>query len=305
MKRNIVVSKYLADVGAVKNVTAESLDPWIKSGEISIGGRAPDGDSFVLSWGDPQVGSSCIVVETGFFWDAAHVDTIGLYRYSSLNTLAGVAAAQSFEAPRSAQDIVLGGTLPASKYRQTRNPISWDGVVLACQNPADRSVLRGHSVEDYWRFFEGACQHYGEHLYVKLHPWNSGDVEKRMVEIARMHGCGISKCDHSVIERARFVLVYNSTFAVDCFVRRVPVAQFAPGYFWQTPAVTFTGYSYPDDVKDSLDAGSRLADFLLWRYCFSIAMPIEKWVRMLRHLSTSTEIFPVDGEFAYAANLAH
>jgi len=296
----------LADVGAVPNVNAKSLAPWVKTGEIEIGGRATSEDCHVISWGDPQIKSAYTVVETGFFWDAAHIDTVGLYRFSSLNTTHAAAYVRKFQAPRSAAEIILGGSLPPSKYRQSgRGEIAWDGVVLACQNPADRSVLRGHSVADYWRFYTGACVRYGAHLFVKLHPWNGGDVERRMREIAAENGCRCEKTNHGVIKKCKFVLVFNSTFAVDCFVRRVPVAQFAPGYFWMTNAVTYTRYRYPDDVGDTVDAGSRLADFLIWRYCFNIAMPIDKWVRFFRHLSVSTAVFPVSDEFAYATNLSY
>ncbi len=303
--KKLIISKYLVDVGAVANVTNESLKPWIDTGEVVVGTRAPDGDSWVLSWGDPQIKTSHTIVETGFFWDGAHVDTVGLYKFSSLNTAHGVQAVRKFVAPRSAADIVLGGSLPGSKYRQTSKDYRWDGVVLACQNPGDRSIHRGHSTEDYWRFFEGACEHYRENLFVKLHPWNSGAVEKRMIEVAGKHKCTIAKCNHKVIEKCKFVILFNSTFAVDCFVRRVKVAQFAPGYFWMQPGVQYTKYRYPDEVRDTLDDGSRLADFLLWRYCFSMKMPVEKWVRMFRHLANSNAVFPISEEFAYAANLSH
>ena len=306
VRRKIIVSKYLVDVSAVPRVTAKSLEPWVKTGEIIIGGRAIDEDCHVISWGDPQIKSAYTVVETGFFWDAAHVDSVGLYRFSSLNTTHAASYIKRFKAPRSAADIILGGSLPASKYRQSgREEISWDGIVLACQNPADRSVLRGHSVADYWRFYEGACKTYGRHLFVKLHPWNGGDVERRMREIAAENGCRCEKTNHGVLKKAKFCLVFNSTFAVDCFVRRVPVAQFAPGYFWMSDAVTYTRGRYPDHVGDTRDGGSRMADFLIWRYCFNIQMPIDKWVRFFRHLSSSTAVFPISDEYAYATNLAH
>lgn len=306
MKKKILISSYLARVGAVANVTEKSLEPWIKTGEFEIGARAVDDDTFVISWGDPAVKSSYACIETGFFWDAAHIDTVGLYRFSSLNTAHGVAAVRKFRAPRSAEDIVLGGGLPASKYRQSgRDEINWDGVVLACQNPGDRSIHRGASTEDYWRFYEGACKHYGKNLFVKLHPWNSGDIEKRMREVATEHGCRCEKTNHGVIKNAKFVLIYNSTFAVDCFVRRVPVAQFAPGYFWMSPGVTYTKGAYPDAVGDTVNDGSLLADFLIWRYCFNMAMPVQKWAKLFRHVADSRAVFPINDEFAYAANLAH
>ena len=304
---HIVVSKYLADVGAVAKVTPQSLKPWIDSGEISIGVDGDD-DKFVVSWGGPSksmaAGGSGVVFETGFFWDGAHVDYCGLYQNCTLGAPSARRIIGNFKAPAHAADIVLGGPTPPSKYRQTGDEeVFWDGVVLAAQNPTDRSIRVGGSTEGYWEFFEGACKKYGPHLFVKKHPWNSGDVEKRMDEIAAEYKCRCEKTNHSVIKNCKFVLVYNSTFAVDCFIRLIPVAQYAPGYFSSTPAVTYTDRELPDSVKDTVDAGMKLADFLIWRYCINMNMPIEKWVRLFKHLATTPTLFPIDGEFSYAANL--
>ena len=296
----IYVAPYLANVSAVPHVTQKLLASYK---DISVGNPPHDGNHWTLCWGAATNFTRYAVMETGFFWNAAHLDTIGLYHLSSLNTVAGQKAIQSFHADRHAIDIIKNSDLPTSKYSQTQNDVHWTGIVLAAQNPHDRSIISYGTATDYWRFVEGACKYYGKHLFIKLHPWNAGKIEKRFQEIAKSYGCVAAKSNHSCISHCRFVLVYNSTFAVDCMVRGVPVAQFAPGYFWQTGAVTYTNYTYPDSVNDTIDRGLRLADFLIYRYCFNHMMPTSRWVDFLHLLSQSKSIFPITPEFAYANNV--
>lgn len=264
--------------------------------DISIGAKPILGEPcYQIAWGSSPFGARGAALETGFFWDAAHLDTHGLYKFSSFNTLEGWAEVESFYPPKWLD-------LHKSKYNQTKRFFSWDGVVLASQNPNDRSVLSVGSPEDYYSFFEGACKHYNRRLFIKAHPWNSGEKWSRLKNIADRYGAQMEKCDHSVLENCSFVLTYNSSFCVDCFVRDIPVAQFAPGYFYQTPAVTYTNFTYPDTVGNTEDAGLKLAQFLAWRYCFLMSMETEKWIRMLRAFSTSTSLFPLPEEFSYARN---
>ena len=125
---------------------------------------------------------------------------------------------------------------PRSSSKRER---PWNGRAWCCalQNPTDRSIHRGSSTADYFRFVEAAAAYYKRHFFLKLHPWNSGATESRFVEIANTHGCRIGRVNHRVIEGCKFVLVYNSTFVVDCLLRGVKVAQYAPGYFYQCPGV--------------------------------------------------------------------
>lgn len=303
MKRHLVLSKYLVDLKTVKNVSYESLATYKN---ITVADRtSPHYDSYMLSWGLPVYGSKNHLIETGFFWDAIHIDTLGLYKSSSLNTVLGWKAVEAFTAPRSAADIVLNGTLNPSKYPQGREEFEWDGVVLAAQNPHDRSIYSTGSTRDYYRFIKGACEHYRDRLFIKLHPHSSGEgVTETITYHAKTNGCRVSKTNHSVIKNCAFVLTWNSTFAVDCFLREVPVAQFAPGYWHATPAVVYTAGTYPDKVpRTGLQAGRQLADFLIWRYCFHMHMPIDMWVRLIEHYADSEELFPLPEEFAYANNL--
>jgi hypothetical protein len=256
----------------------------------------------VISWGGPVNGSKNWVMETGFFWDACHID-IGLYKNSLLNTIRGKEAIDNFKSPKSAIDVINESGLKNSKYRQVNYSLLWDGVVLALQNPGDRSVLSAGSKEDYYSFVEGACIKYNRHLLLKAHPWNTGEVFERLKSYSDKYGCRIEKTDHECLKNCKFVLVYNSTFAVDCFVRGAKVAQYAPGYFYQTDAVTYTNYYYPDDVNDTCNYGYKLADFLIHRYCLYNSMSTDEWVIFLKHLYNSKDLFPVTEEFSYARRI--
>lgn len=299
--RRILVNDYMCNLSAVRHVTRESLAPFP---DISVSNTPKDdSDCYFLAWGDPIHKCKSGIVETGFFWDAMHIDTIGLYAHSSLNTPQGRSSIMSFNAPKSAADIVLRGRLPTSKYRQANEKVIWKGVVLALQNPTDRSIHRGSSTADYYEFVEKACRLYGRHLFLKLHPWNTGEVEARFRELALAYGCRIGRVDHSVIELAKFVLVYNSTFVVDCLIRGVPVVQYAPGYFYQCPGVHYSSFQLPDEAVSNKEDGFKLCDFLVWRYCFSQAMPIKRIVEVFRAYANSAEMFPMPEELSYGSNI--
>lgn len=292
----INVSSYMCNLSAVRRITEESLKPY---DDIRPGNGPAD---YVLAWGDPIHKCKYGIIETGFFWDAMHIDTIGLYANCSLNTADGNREILNYKAPKSAIDVVLNGRLPKSKYKQS-GKVSWDGIVLALQNPSDRSIHRGSSTEDYYKFVEGACKKYKKHLFLKLHPWNNGEVEKRFTQYANENGCIIGRCDHSVLDKCKFVLVYNSTFVVDCLIRNIPIVQFAPGYFWQVPGVMYSKYQYPDCAHLDINLAQKTCDFLVWRYCFNQGMPVEKWVEMIRHFANSNELFPMTEELSYGGNV--
>lgn len=298
----LVFTKYLADLRTVKNVTRESLSAYR---HVVVSDHPVDGPCYILCWGLPVYGAKHGLIETGFFWNAIHIDTMGLYKNSSLNTLAGWREVEMFSAPKSAAEIVLNGTLNPSKYPQGRENFDWHGVVLAAQNPGDRSIYSNGSKEDYYTFIKGACEHYRDRLFIKLHPHSSGEgVTERITSYAEANGCKVSKTNHSVIQNCEFVLVWNSTFSVDCFVRNIPVAQFAPGYWHLTPAVVYTKGTYPDKLAtDTLQAGHKLADFLAWRYCFNMHQPVDRWVKLVEIFAQSNELFPMRAEYCYANNL--
>ena len=263
---------------------------------------------FRVFWGglnDPAAKS--IVMETGFFWNAAHIDTMGLYHQSSLSTPEALRQITSFSAPVSAQSIILTSK-NESKFSQGEDPeiqgkdIGQHDVILACQNPTDRSIRSVASPDDYYKFIDDACSFYGKKLFIKLHPWNSGAVGDRIRKIASAHGIEAHKINHRVLDGCQFVLVFNSTFSVDCMLRGVPVAQYAPGYFWQNPAVMYTKRSFPTNVRTDEAFGYKTCDFLAWRYCFDFTMDYDKWVRMLFTFARSNDLFPMPADLSYAAN---
>lgn len=268
----------------------------------------------MVFWGNlNEPSGKAITMESGFFWEAFHIDTQGLYQHSSLCTPQAIREIEKFNAPVKAKNILektYEKTGHVSKYSQGQDKEwqneypDWHGVVLACQNPTDRSIRSVASPEQYYQFIEGACSFYGKDLFIKLHPWNNGEVRERIENTAKKYGSKCAKIDHKIIDKCRFVLVFNSTFSVDCFIREVPVAQFAPGYFWQFPSVKYTKWSYPKEIKTDMLFGQKLCDFLMWRYCFDYTMPVEKWIKMLSACLNSNELFPIPEEFSYASNRA-
>ena len=268
--------------------------------------RVNEGDLNVF-WGwITQPCAPSIAIECGFFWQASHLDTVGMYQQSSLCTPQAIREIEKFDAPVPAMDILK--TLPqSSKYQQGEDPsmpeIHWDKIVLACQNPHDRSIRAVGTPDDYYKFFEGACKYYGgDNLFVKLHPWNSGEVGEKLRKIARDNGVMAAKVNHRIIKDCEFVLMFNSTFAVDCMIRGVPVAQYAPSNLYQLPAIDYTNWKFPDKISTDIDFGQKTCDFLMWRYCFDSFMPGERWIEMFKQVAKSKEMFPLPEEFSYAKN---
>ena len=257
--------------------------------------------SWALSWAFPLRKTHNAVFETGFFADAGHIDRLGLYERSSLNTTEGVSKIKEFSAPERAADLMQRNNY-GSKYRQVGIPVKWDGPVLGAQIGYDLSIRSVGEKELYWEFIEAACKYYGKHLFIKLHP--RGPVENRLKheEIANRYKVKHGVCDLSVLNTCSFLLVYCSTLAMDAFIRGTPVAQYAPGYWHKTGAVTYTDWSLPDDVEDTVEMGHKLADWCAWKYCFNYSMPREMWFNLLRLYADSEDLFPITDEFCYATN---
>jgi hypothetical protein len=262
-------------------------------------------DYWRLRWEHPKDDrNSNAVIETGFFWEAMHIDTRGSFHRSSLNTPEGIAEIRAFRAPIPAPDLLLSGPYPESKLGQDAAVIDWSGVVLALQKPTDRNVIAGGGTDAYLEFVKRACRKYGSGLLLKVHPLLN---EQRLTDIrawADENGCTVARTNLSCLDRCEFALLWTSTFSVDCFLRGVPVAQVAPSYWHKTGAVHFTNGELPDRVdRSTVDMGYQLADFLTWRYCFAWRMAPERWIAMLRHYARSKEMFPMVDEWCYARNL--
>jgi hypothetical protein len=271
------------------------------NGTFEVTDEPPEDKGWSFSWGVPHRQRARSVMELGFFWSSVHIDS-DIYKHAAFNDARAPAIVRSYRAPKHAVAVLAEADKPQTKYNQHKEDVRWEGVVLALQQSKDLSIRRCGSTEAYMAFVEGACKHYGKHLLLKLHPFSNEEAFSGYEAIAKKYGGRIARTNHTCIEHCRLVLVYNSTFCVDCFVRGVPVAQFAPGYFYKSGAVTYTDGTYPDDVEDTVEAGSRLADFLVWRYCFVQDMPKEKWVEVLHAYAGSKGLFPLPEELSWAAN---
>jgi hypothetical protein len=282
-----------------------SIGPDICDGDMFVPSQTgpPEEESWTLSWGYPITKRRHAVAETGFFWDAMHIDTLGLYQFSSLNTICGRTEIDSFEPPCDSIGLINHAPLPKSKYRQPSDQSEWAGVVFACQNPTDRSIHSVASTQDWWRFYEDCCRYYGSRLFVKLHPWNQGDTERRIREIGDASKCTVGRAGHRLIESCEHVVLFNSTFSVDCMVRGIPVKQGAPGYFYQTGAVTYCCGQPERELSETVAQGKRLVDFLVWRYCFTMDCTLDEWRDRLRAFASSRNLFPLPIEGSYGAYL--
>lgn len=250
----------------------------------------------------------CAVSETGFFWRSMHIDKLGLWHKASFNTEGGMYRVRSYIPPEPGADVLRRATDGAAKYAD-RAPeiVKWDGVVLACQQPGDRSITYMHhqrQQDDYWDFIEGACLYYGKNLFLKMHPCGQNSSRRRHEEIAKKYGCKIGYVRLAIIEKCKFVLVYCSSMAVDCWLRDVRVAQYAPGYFANTGAVTFTNGLLPDDVEDTSIEEQKMLNFLVWKYCFARDMRPKDMIDMFCVFANSEEddLFPMREEHSYGAN---
>jgi hypothetical protein len=250
-----------------------------------------------------------VLYETGFFAQAAHLDTRGLWAASSFHTQEAIDRIMAYKAPERAQDVLSRAGLSPSKYVQPSAEARWGGVVLAAQVSLDHSVTTlpgGRAQRDhFWAFIEGACKHYKRQLFIKMHPRLHGYDRVNYTTLAGKYGCRWGDVGLSILDHAKFVLVYNSGFAVDCWLRGVPVAQFEAGYFSDTPAVTFTMGEYPDelDSADTAEAAQRMVDWLAWRYCYYQDMPPGAFISMLEAFARvpEGETFPLPEALSYAA----
>ena len=134
-------------------------------------------DDYYVSWGENVQGIRHAVVETGFFSNALHLDSHGLYENCSLNLASARSRIESYEAPVNWNTLQLETKCPQTLHEQ-----AWDGVVIAGQYHQDRSIKRAGSVHDYYRFIDLMCSHYGTRAFVKLHPVVMGNKE----EVARI-----------------------------------------------------------------------------------------------------------------------
>jgi len=255
--------------------------------------------------GEAAIKIRCATLETGFFWDALHLDTIGLYEKASFNFPLGREKVEEYEAPRSFQDIQNLGLLK-SKFRQSIEQVAWDGVVVISQHPGDRSVLRAGSTGDYHAFLEHVCSYYKSKAFIKIHPVVMGNASELQIvrDIAQKHGSEVGHVGLDILKTAESVFVYNSTFVVDAILAEKQVYQYAPGYFWQSGVVQYTSRKMPSEARETPHAYTqKFLDFLIWKYCFNKMSPMADLAQIIKVFADSKELFPLPPELSYAASL--
>lgn len=258
-------------------------------------------ENYLVSWGENQSKIRHSVMETGFFWDGIHIDAYGLYERCSLNFPFAQKIIENFEAPKAWRTLNQEGKL-RPKFNQSSISMDWDGVVVACQYPKDRSVWRAGSSGDYHRFLEEAAKHYGSKVFFKKHPVTLGNKEEMefLDQLCLKYGSQCGYVNHSVMTKAESVLVYNSTFVVDALMAGKHVYQYAPGYFWQSGVVQYTNRSVCapyQPIKESFV--DKFVDFLIWKYCFHKLLPMDKLAQIIKTFATSNEHFPLPVELSY------
>jgi hypothetical protein len=247
------------------------------------------------------------VMETGFFHEAAFIDSIGAYQSCSLNTKYAYDLIDNFDlnGRKCAKDIIFSMEKSSqSKYNAAygRSDPCQQNIILACQNATDRSIGYAHNTKVYFSFIEECCKYYGKHIFIKLHPWNSNELAQPYYEIAKKYNCEIDKCHISIIENKEFVISFNSTIAIDCILRNVPYVQYAVGTFWNTFGIHFSNYTFPFNISPIPNA-SKLADFLIYKYCFNKSMDKIKYANMIKFYASTNSLFPLNDEFCYANNI--
>jgi hypothetical protein len=264
---------------------------------------SPD-EHFYISWGVPVQGVRNAVIETGFFWDSAHCDFNGLYEDCSLNRPEARSIVESFNAPISVRQLFADGKLRTKMRQPVTGKLEWTGVVIAGQYHNDRSIKRVGSTEDYHRFIEEACRHYGKRALLKIHPVLFGNAQERelLYGIAQRYGCEVGFFDLDIVNKAEFVITYNSTCTIDCLLRGKHVVTYAPGYFWKVGVAQYSDRRMPDDIVPADPAYvGKFLDFVVWRYCFNTRSHERYLAKILEAFSQSDELFPLPPELSYGA----
>jgi hypothetical protein len=260
-------------------------------------------ENFVISWGDSVHQTRCAMIETGFFWDGIHIDSMGLYENASFNFPMARGIIESYDAKVSFSEMQKRG-LTMSKFRQSHEKVEWDGIVIAAQHPGDRSIWKAGSTGDYHKFLDEACSYYKGKAFIKLHPVVMGNASELEIVrgIANKHGSQCGHVDISIVDKAEFVLVYNSTFVVDAIAAGKHVVQYAPGYFWQSGVTQYTGRLIPSRIQEcDKSYKSKFLDFLVWKYCFHKMTNLGKIADIVKVFASSKELFPLPDELSFAS----
>ena len=266
---------------------------------------------YVVYWGSqsykPDFAHKFGVMETGFFNEGCFIDTVGNYHTNSLNSRQAYSEITSFDlnGRKSARELILNRPERLqSKFNAAFGDVKEveENIILALQNPGDRSIYSVSNKKNYMEFVNDCCRFYGKSLFVKMHPWNSNEIYDEFANIAKKYGCNFGKAPVSIIEGKEFVISYNSTFAVDCCLRNVPIVQYQMGTFYNCFGVHYSSQSLPTRIEPIANA-DKLCDFLIYKYCFNKHMDKVLFASMIKSFSTSRLMFPMIDEYSYANNM--
>ena len=257
---------------------------------------------FWHEWDAVGLGSVC---ECGFWKNAWHIDTKGLWDKSQLNDSNGYV--ERYVPP---EDGVLEKIKGNRKYNhRTWECIddydSWDGVVLITQKSRDASVSVVGGKEPYYEFIRKACEYYGDKLLLKAHPRHSHDDREETKELIK--GTGAKYGTLQDVDGCEFVLLFNSTISGELFVKNIPIVQYAKGYFHNLEAIHFTnGEVKSPKLRDTKQIAEKTAEFLLWKYCirpFAGKEDVENFTDMLLDFANSKDEFPLKEKYSYASSI--
>lgn len=264
-----------------------------------------DAFDYYFSWGVKPRDLSVSLIETGFFKNSFHIDNFGLYQNSSFGIPVTKKIIENYDAPKSWKFFKEKGCL-CPKFNQPAKQDSWDGIVVACQYPNDRSILSVGGKKDYYEFLEKVCKFFGPKALLKRHPvmTQNFDENKILDEICLKHGCEIGHFGPSVLKTCEFIYVYNSTYAIDAVSHEKHVFQYTDGYFASSGIVQFTDKKISANLKPLNHRYiDKFLDFLLWRYCIHYESS-PKWVsQIFEDFSRSKEVFRLDENLSYGAFL--
>jgi hypothetical protein len=180
-----------------------------------------------------------------------------------------------------------------SKYAQPIDVPDWKGVVLMGQSLMDNSVScmgidhynMSHGITQYMHWYRTMCDQYGKDLYVKIHPFVAQikPYMHMLQEVAWEYGATAESCSMDIINHCEKVVLYNSTAIVDCWMRGVPVEQYAGGTFDTIPA----------------ELGKQMVHFLMWQYCIPLNLTGLDLHKTLEHYTQNDVLWPLPPELSW------
>ena len=262
---------------------------------------------YSVFWARPKVADIApgAVGECGFWKNAWHLDTKGLWCHSQLNKANEYI--RNYTPPESG---ILDKIKGNRKYEPrlwsgVKNYDEWDGVVLVTQLAKDASVGIVGDKERYYEFIRKACDYYGDKLLLKAHPKHSAVDRETTKEIIK--GTGAKYGTLQDLDGCEFALLYNSTISGELFIKNIPIVQYAKGYFHGLEAIHFTdGKVKPPQIRDTKEIAEKTAEFLLWKYCIRPFMGKEdvlNFTDMLLEFANSDDEFPLLEQYSYASSL--